>query len=164
MALGVLFPVLFHAVGLGPVFLPMFWPIAMSVFFLPLQFTVFVAILTPIVSSLLTGMPPISPPVLHIMIVELLVMAISSRLLFEKTQWGVFWILVCGLLASRLVLYVMVGHLAALLGLPEQLSSTLWVLRGGPGVLLILASIPVLVQRILHHSAFLMPRKNWSGD
>ncbi|MDZ7722548.1 MAG: ECF transporter S component [candidate division KSB1 bacterium] len=158
MALSVLFPILFHAVGLGPFFLPMFWPIAISLFFLPFGFAVAVAALSPLISTLITGMPPVSPPIIYIMIAELTVMAVVARALFNSTKLGVFWVLAAGLVASRIVLFFMVTVLASLLGLPEAFTSILWVLRGAPGLLMILVVVPILVRRISHHSVFMQRR------
>ena len=55
ITLGLVLPMLFHGLGLGRFFLPMFWPVAASGFFLTAPFCLAVGILTPWVSFLLTG-------------------------------------------------------------------------------------------------------------
>lgn len=152
IALAVLFPIVFHAVGLGAAFLPLFWPIAAAIFLLPLHFALIVSILAPLVSSLLTGMPPISPPILQVMIAELMAMVIVGHVFYHKFSFSTFWSLLMGLLASRIVLFFIVQLLAPLLGLPSQVFSIVWVTRGVPGILVILFFIPLLVTRLKHDS------------
>lgn len=154
MALAVLFPMLFHAVGAGSVFLPMFWPVLAAAFFLNLPFALTVGILSPIVSTMLTGMPPISPPILHIIIIELSVLAVVTNLLYRNTSWGVFWPALIGLLLSRIILFLVVLIIAPLLGLPPQIFSTALVLQGIPGVVAMLIVIPIIVSRIKHAPIF----------
>jgi len=152
IALAVLFPIVFHAVGLGAAFLPLFWPVAAAIFLLPLHFVLLVSVLAPVVSSLLTGMPPISPPILQVMIAELVAMVLVGFLFYYKFYLSTFWALLAGLLASRIVLFFIVSLLAPLLGLPSQIFSIVWVTRGIPGILLMLFFIPLLITRLNHNS------------
>lgn len=154
IALGVLMPIVFHGVGLGSIFLPMFWPVAAAAFFLPVSFAILVGILTPLVSFLFTGMPPISPPILYIMIFELLSLSLVTSLLYHKTRWGIFWPLLAGLLCSRIVLFFITIPLASILGLPSKIASTAYVLQGMPGIVLILIIISLLINRMKHEPIF----------
>ena len=62
IALGLILPMLFHlAGGMGVVFLPMHLPVLLAGFFLGPRFGLLVGIITPLLSSLLTGMPPLLP-------------------------------------------------------------------------------------------------------
>jgi len=146
MALGVLIPILFHAIGLGSVFLPMFWPVAMSAFFLPIPYALMVGGLTPILSSLLTGMPPISPPILQVMMFELVTLSGVVSALYKRTRLGLVWLLAIGMLASRFVLFIIVYFLAPILGLPKVLSIAA-VVRGIPGIVFIISLLPFIVRR-----------------
>lgn len=154
IALGVLLPIVFHGVGLGSIFLPMFWPVAIAAFFLPITFAVLVGILTPLVSFLFTGMPPISPPILYMMIFELLSLSLITSLLYYKTRWGIFWPLFTGLLCSRIILYFLTIPLALILGLPTKLASVAYVLKGLPGIIIILVIVSLLINRIKHEPIF----------
>ncbi|UCH97132.1 MAG: ECF transporter S component, partial [Candidatus Aminicenantes bacterium] len=58
MALALVFPMVFHAVGLGSAFLPMFYPIAAAGFLVALPVALVVGTMSPLVSALITGMPP----------------------------------------------------------------------------------------------------------
>ncbi|HPG38107.1 MAG TPA: ECF transporter S component [bacterium] len=154
IALGVLLPIVFHSIGLGSIFLPMFWPVAAAAFFLPVSFAALVGILTPLVSFLFTGMPPLSPPILYIMIFELLALSLITSLLYTRTRWGIVWPLVAGLLCSRIVLFFMVIPLASVLGLPPQLASAAYILKGLPGIILIIIVSSLLINRIKHEPIF----------
>ncbi len=150
MALAVLFPMLLHGVGAGSILLPMFWPVLAAAFFVSLPYAMAIGLLSPMVSSLLTGMPPISPPILHILIVELIVLAAATQVIYRETSWGIFWPSLIGLLLSRIVLFFMVTLVAPLLGLPAQLFSMAMVLKGLPGVVAMLIVVPLIVSRVKH--------------
>jgi hypothetical protein len=75
-ALAIIFPQFFHFLGLGSVFLPMFIPIMVGSMFLTWRFVILLAILSPTVSWLITGMPPIAPPILPLLILELAVVGL----------------------------------------------------------------------------------------
>ncbi|NLP11879.1 ECF transporter S component [bacterium] len=154
VALGLMLPALFHAVGLGSVFLPMFWPVALAGFFLPWPFAVAVAVLTPIVSSLLTGMPPVSPPILHLMMAELISLALVVTLLYQTVRWGLFWILLAGLSVSRLVGFLAARVLAEWLGLPASWSALAMVVQGVPGMVGMLLLLPLLTRRLKQENLF----------
>lgn len=153
LALGVLFPILFHAVGLGSVFLPMYWPIAAAGFFLPFTFAVLVGILTPVLSFLLTGMPPVSPPILHARAVELFCLSGAVCLVYGRTRWHPFWILFLSLFVSRMSLLFAAMVLAPMFGLPAKWISFASILQGLPGIVVMLLLIPVIVGRI--HTGFM---------
>ncbi len=158
MALSVLFPMLFHGFGLGSIFLPMFWPVAAAAFFLDLPLAIAVALLAPLLSSLITGMPPVSPPILQVMMAELFFLAGATSLLYFKTRWGILWPLLIGLILSRIVLFFIVTALAPFLGLPPNVFSISMVVQGTPGAAAILILLPIAINRIKHEPIFL-PRK-----
>jgi hypothetical protein len=148
IALGILIPVLFHIIGIGPVFLPMFWPIAVSAFFVPVSYAIAVGMLTPILSTIVTGMPPISPPILHVMIFELCFLSGIIGFMYNKTLFGSFWLTLTGLIVSRIVLYICAAILSPILGLPTELVSMAMILRGIPGTISMLLFIPILIRRV----------------
>ncbi|HEX9933727.1 MAG TPA: ECF transporter S component [bacterium] len=152
VALGILFPVLFHTIGLGSVFLPMFWPVAVAGMLLPFPNAVLVGVLTPVLSFALTGMPPASPPILYVMAAELACLSGTIAMLMSRTRWGLFWILFLSLLLSRIVLFLLSRILAPILGLPPNWISWYSVLKGLPGAAVMLAVVPAIVGRLKHHS------------
>lgn len=158
MALGFVFPVVFHMAGMGKVFLPMFWPLAVSGFFLTRPFAAAVGLLTPLISFLLTGMPPI--PILQLMMIELSVMTLTIRLLFDQTRLGAFWIVIAGLAVSRIVTWIGAEGIAPLLGLPPDLYALSKIIEGIPGIIAILIVVPLLVKRIFHIPIFQSRQSN----
>ena len=149
-AIAVLLPILFHGIGLGAVFLPMFWPVAASVFFLPLSFACCIAVLAPFVSMLLTGMPPV--PIIYIVLAQLFILALVTGYCRKKAQWGVFWPLLCGVIASQIAHFIAIIPLANILGLPSWLAAFPLLLKGVPGLALILIIVPAALSRIKHRS------------
>lgn len=145
MALGILVPIVFHAIGLGALFLPMFWPIAIGAFFLPPGLALLVGMLTPLLSTLLTGMPPISPPIVLVMMAELGALALVIAVLRGYCRLPDILVLFIALLGSRIVLFLVLISLIPLLGIPSGALSTALVLRGVPGILVILIVVPILL-------------------
>jgi hypothetical protein len=154
IALGVLIPILFHGLGLGSVFLPMFWPVATCPFFVPVSYAVAVGALTPLVSTLITSMPPLSPPVLPKMVVELIVLAGLTAWLYRKTNWGVFWLILIGLIASRMMNFFISAALAPILGLPSMWVALASTAKGMLGTFIILILIPLFINRIKKETIF----------
>ncbi|MCK5743200.1 MAG: ECF transporter S component [Caldisericia bacterium] len=85
IALGVLIPMIFHIAGggyLGKTILPMHIPVLLAGFFLPPMYALFVGMITPFLSTLITGMPP-AFPMMYIMIFELGAYALVASLLYR---------------------------------------------------------------------------------
>jgi hypothetical protein len=148
VALGLLIPILFHAVGLGAVFLPMFLPMALAAFLIQWKYAIAVGAITPIISSLMTGMPPLSPPIAQIMVFEGVALVSVTAWGFRHWRIGTLFPLAAGLLASHAVLFVCVMILAPIIGLPPQLTSAAIMIKGLPGVAMILIIIPFLINRL----------------
>lgn len=148
MGLGVLIPILFHAAGLGSMFLPMFLPLAAAGFYLPWGVAMAVGALTPMVSSLATGMPPLSPPIAQLMALEGLALTGVVGGFVRRPGIPCVVALVAGLAASRAMLVLWVMVVVPLLGLPARETSLAALVQGLPGIVLILAVVPLLVKRI----------------
>ena len=150
MALGVLIPIIFHALGLGPIFLPMFWPIAVSGFYLPVVPAMIVGCLTPILSMLLTGMPP--PPILYRMVWELAILGGCTACLYRNTRTGLMWPLVGGLIIAQIMGLLGAAAIAPLLGWPPEMYALATFLEGIPGSVTILICVPWLLHRLKNES------------
>lgn len=152
IALGVIVPILFHMVGLGSFMLPMFWPLCLGAFFLSPMLSILIGILTPLVSMLLTGMPP--APISYLMAPELAAACGLISVLRMKTGLGSFWILMTGLLASWAVMFVLTAGLAPLIGLPGRTAGVVRILKGLPGLLTMLVLLPFLLARMKKQPVF----------
>ena len=106
-ACAVVIPVLFHLVGLGSIFLPMFLPLSIGAYFLTPFFALLTGTIAPLTSSLLTGMPPLYPPIAIIMMIELSLFCLIISLLKHKTNFKNYVIIIIAIICDRIVLYVL---------------------------------------------------------
>lgn len=89
LALGILFPSVFHLIGMGGTsFLPMHIPVLVCGFLCGPWIGLIVGVLTPFLTSLFTGMPPLYP--------------IGLAMMIELGTYG----LCCGLLTKKCNLYI----------------------------------------------------------
>jgi uncharacterized membrane protein len=148
VALGILFPMAFHAVGLGRAFLPMHIPVLMCGLLTDPYTGLLVGALTPLLSALITGMPLLAPPVAQAMMVELGIYGFVASVLRRKRGVSVYPALLLTMAGGRLV-YGLLGALAfrfiGLGSIPVLYPVTAGLLTGAPGVLLQLAIVPPVV-------------------
>lgn len=148
IAIGILLPIVFHAVGLGKVFLPMHIPVLLSGFFCGPLVGMLVGLITPPLSAVLTGMPPLVPPVAQMMVFELGIYGLFTGLLYQRIRLGVYPSLVISMVAGRLV-YGFLGYLVLpLFGfkpVPLLYPLTYGLITGLPGILTQLALIPAVM-------------------
>lgn len=148
IAIGLVLPMVFHAIGGGgAVFLPMHIPVIIGGFFLSIPYTLVVGVLTPVLSSLLTGMPPVFP-VLPFMMFELATYGVMVSLLYRKYKMNAYVSLilsmVCGRIMAGCVVWVLATFFAAKLPNPIIFISSA-VTTGIPGIIIQLIFIPVIV-------------------
>ncbi len=151
IGLGLGFPLVFHVVGggnLGPVFLPMFLPLVAGAFFLPVPLAAFTGAATPIISALLTGMPPLAPPVAFLMAGELVALTAVVSLASRVFGWNTWLALAAGVLVDRAMLAILAAGLAPAFGLPAAMVTWSSLLFGVPGIALQFVIIPPLVRRL----------------
>ena len=144
-ALGVLFPQLFHMLGLGSTFLPMFLPVLAAGLLLPTRLALTVGLLTPLASWMLTGMPPLSPPILPLMLVELPAAALIAGALRRGLRWPVIASVGLAMAADRLLLFVLIEGVSAMAGIRHPLLGPAAVLAGLPGVALAVIVLPPVI-------------------
>ena len=148
IALGLAVPVVFHAVGLGATFLPMFLPVlAAGLLLRPLPAAA-VGLITPPLSSLLTGMPPMMPPVALVMAMEGAVLGGLAATLQRRASWNIHLTAAVAVLAERLVMVASTMLLAPLFGLPGRLAAFGLLATGLPGVALLVVAVPLLVRQL----------------
>ncbi|HCA46862.1 MAG TPA: ECF transporter S component [Armatimonadetes bacterium] len=125
IALGIVIPIALHALGggkLGSTLLPMYLPVLACAMLVSAPIAAAVGLLTPVLSSALTGMPPILP-VLPLMVAELTLMALIGSLLHRRLKLHALPAVALALLAGRVVMGLMAALLVAALpaGLQESL-------------------------------------------
>ncbi|NCD08970.1 MAG: ECF transporter S component [Negativicutes bacterium] len=150
VALGVLVPALFHMFGAaGSIFLPMHIPVLLAGLLLGSHSGVLVGALTPILSSLLTAMPPLFP-ILPIMVFELAVYGFAGGYFYYDCKMSVFKSLLAAMAAGRIA--AMAGAFLLMWILGVKLSPLYYVsgaiVTGLPGIVLQLLLVPLLVYRL----------------
>ncbi len=158
IALGVVIPMAFHAVGggrLGSVLLPMYLPVLACAMLVSPPIAAAVGLLTPVLSSALTGMPPILPT-LPIMAVGLTVMATLASVLHRRVKLHALPSVVLALLSGRVILGVVAWLLVSVLpaqmqdSLPEIMHNPISYVAAStvtaiPGLILQVIAVPALV-------------------
>lgn len=144
IALGVIFPQLFHIFGsdAGRMFLPMHIPVLLAGFLLGPVWGLAVGVIVPILSSIITGMPAV--PMLYFMLFELMAYAAVSGLLMKRMN--IYLALICTMLCGRVVYALALIVAVNMFGMNFPFASTAaffgGLATGLPGVLLQLVFIP----------------------
>jgi hypothetical protein len=145
VALALVLPAVFHALQLGHVFLPMYLPLLLGAFLVRPATAGLAAFGAPLLSALLTGMPPLVPPVAVWMAVELGAMAFAASWLRRGLRWPPIAVLAIALVGGRLLYAALVYGTSLLLHLPAGLLTVASLLSPWPGILLALAALPPVV-------------------
>lgn len=155
VALGLGFPWAIHMAGAGQIgkfLLPMFLPIVGGAFFLPFGAAVFAGAATPFLSSILTGMPPLAPPIGPIMMVELAAMAGMVVLVYQKLRANVWVTIASAVVVDRLILAFLAAGLGKMLKLPPAMITWATLVVGIPGMVLLFVVLPPVVARLKAYS------------
>jgi hypothetical protein len=148
-ALGVAVPVLSHMMGMGMVFLPMHLPVLICGLLVSAPAAFAVGVVTPLISSALTGMPPLFP-MGALMSVELGVLACSASLFSRKCKLPVVLSIVLAMTSARLAGGLERILLAPMVGLQQGFIAYLAasVIESWPGIALQLIAVPIVVRLI----------------
>jgi hypothetical protein len=146
-AAGLLLPILFHMVQLGPLFMPMYLPLVTLAFFvrpLPAALTAFI---TPLLSGAVTGMPPFFPPIALFMAVELSVMGALIAVVHRRWPGLNEWlVLVPTLFLGRVLNVGLVYLFSYFIQLPAGFMAGFSFVSGWPGIVLMIAVVPVIAR------------------
>jgi hypothetical protein len=154
-AAAMLLPVIFHVFHLGSMFMPMYLPLVSLSFFVgPIPATM-TALLLPLLSGAITGMPPFYPPIAFIMSVELATMCgiiACVRRLLPKLNGLI--ILIPVLILGRCIGIGLIYLMAILMKLPAGFVVGASLLSGWPGIVLMIVAIPAILRlsRLVSHS------------
>ena len=152
IAAGLVLPMGFHRLGLGTAFLPMHIPVFIGALVCGPWFGVIGALCTVSLSCVLTGMPPVFP-VGVCMMVELAVYAGVSAGIMERRKYRIsslYMALAAGIVAGRIANGLANAAAAAFSGVQYSLSS-FWegtVVATAPGTILLLCIVPGIVYAI----------------
>lgn len=150
VGLGLLLPfATAHAFGMyGNVFLPMHLPVFLTGLLCGPMYGALGGIIIPVLSTLLTGMPPVFP-MLPIMTGELFTYGLVSGLLYNKVKMPLYPSLLISMLCGRLV-YGLILQALLLTGAEalRSLSVLGAFLEGIPGIITQLILIPAIVYAV----------------
>lgn len=147
IALGVIIPAVFHFAKIaGVVFLPMHIPVLIAGFYLSPFYAVLVGVLTPLISSVLTGMPPLYP-IAVIMSCELAAYALIVSIMNKR---NIFITLILAMLGGRILAGLSVFVLQSSFGL--KMNPIIYlkgaIIKGMPGILIQLILIPIIIKSV----------------
>jgi hypothetical protein len=148
LAAALALPIFFHALGLGSAFMPMFFPLALAGFLVAPPLAMITGVAAPLVSALLTGMPPFYPPIAFIMMAEGLLFTAMPWVLEKLLRLPVWAALFVILVLDRALLFLMVRALALCLELPPAMLGWATVLHGVPGLALVLTLLPWIIPKL----------------
>ncbi|MGQ9455259.1 MAG: ECF transporter S component [Armatimonadota bacterium] len=148
-ALGVVLPIIFHLVGLGKTFLPMHLPVLVCGFLVSPAVAFSVGFVTPLASSVLTGMPPLVPTAL-LMTLELAALALTASLCYQKLRLPTTISVLVAIFAARVVGGLELFALAPLIGFNPNLTLYLTqsVIFSLPGIIMQIIAAPLAVAAI----------------
>lgn len=161
VAIGLTLPIIFHSFAMGgPVFLPMHIPVLLGGFLLSPIYALLVGMLTPLLSSVLTGMPPFFPGAIQMMF-ELGVYSLVISLLYHRYKLGIYPSLLTSMLLGRftagIVNYILLTHFLAK-AFSLKIYITAAFATALPGIIIQLIAIPALV-KLLEHANILQHKK-----
>ncbi|NLK43159.1 MAG: ECF transporter S component [Tissierellia bacterium] len=154
LALGLIIPYIFHSSGIaGNIFLPMHIPVLIGGFLLPPQFALLLGILTPIINSLITGMPSFFP-IAIIMVFELGTYGLLASVLYFKLRLPTVIALILSMLGGRIIAGLVVFILAIFFAIPlEPITYIIGAITAGiPGIVIQLILIPILIHGIVRYT------------
>jgi niacin transporter len=149
LALGVVLPIAFHSVAnAGSIFLPMHIPVLLCGIICGWPYGLACGVLAPILSSLITGMPPMA--YVPSMVCELAVYGLATGLIKQFVKTGkplldIYIALISAMLLGRITF----GVLNALIFRAGEYSLAVWTtaafVTALPGIIIQLIVIPILV-------------------
>lgn len=151
LALAIILPVAFHQFGVaGRIFLPMHIPVLLCGFTIGATAGAIVGLLAPVLSHLLTGMPPLYA--VPLMTLELPLYGIVAGLTYKKMGMNIYLSLLIAMVIGRLAFALGLVILGLFIELPygpmQFFAAGGAVVTGLPGVILQIIIIPPLVAAI----------------
>lgn len=154
LAIGIIVPMIFHTTGIsGTIFLPMHIPVLLGGFLLPPSLALLLGMLTPILNSLITGMPPLFPMAI-IMVFELGIYGLVASFLYRRLELPSVVALIISMVAGRIMAGLVVFILAAFFAVKMDPMTFVigGVTTGIPGIIIQLILVPSLVYSITRYT------------
>lgn len=151
--LGILLPRIINFVGsptLGNLLSPMHIPVFLTGLTLGPFFGFFVGAVTPLFSTLLTGMPPFSPPITILMAFELAAYGFLSGILYNKLKKNIYISLILSMVGGRIVFALTLVFIAPLFAFNPPFINFMKasLLTAVPAVIIQIVLLPLIVEKI----------------
>lgn len=151
VAMGLILPVLFHMITAnGPIFLPMHIPILIGAAFVSPWIALIAGALTPLLSSVTTGMPPLMP-IAVLMSAELAAYGFTMSWLMIKRNMNIYAALVISMVVGRIALgisaIILTSFFAVKLNPVMYLKGA--ILSGVPGIVIQLLFVPIVIKALM---------------
>lgn len=144
----ILLPQVFHIFGMaGTVFLPMHIPVILAGFTLGPIYGLLAGVASPVISTMLTGMP-VAFPMLPIMIFELGAYGVVSGLLKKYTKLPIILKLILTMLVGRIFYAVIFWIITMFADISANLSVVSAFITGIPGILIQLVLITSIIKSL----------------
>ena len=157
IALGIVLPISFHylGTGLGAIFLPMHIPVLLGGALLGPLAGIIIGAITPVLSSVFTGMPPLIPMV-PIMFLELALYGFFIGYLYRTININLYVSLILTMIAGRIGSGIMVWVLVNIFSiskLPGNPLLFIWgsIVKGLPGIAIQLILIPLVLKYLYNY-------------
>ncbi|GAA0180053.1 ECF transporter S component [Clostridium sediminicola] len=150
LALGIIIPFTFHFAGIaGKVFLPMHIPVMLCGFILGEKYGALVGFITPLLSAVTTGMPPLFP-IGVAMAFELATYGFVAGVLYNKKRINVLGVLFISMILGRLVSAIVNFILLSFVGktFVFKIFITTCTVTALPGIVVQLLLIPVIIKAL----------------
>jgi riboflavin transporter FmnP len=151
LALAVVLPVGFHAFGIGGrVFLPMHFPVLLAGFLVGPYSGLAVGLMSPLISHLITGMPPTYA--VPLMSLELTLYGLVAGLAYRRLRLNIYIALIAAMIVGRIMFGLGLFILGMFMELPYTatvfFSTAGPILAGLPGMIAQLVVIPIIVAAV----------------
>jgi len=148
VALGVLLPIIFHWFQLGKIFLPMHIPVLLCGLMLGPYYGGLCGAVVPLLSYLLTNMPPVFFPVTIAMMVELCAYGVLAGLFIKKTHH--ILALILAMVGGRIIGVAALAVLLLGAGMEFVLAAELvnYFVAVWPGILIQVIAIPAIMEAV----------------
>lgn len=168
IAIGIYLPILFHSIpNGGKIFLPMHLPAMVAAFFLPCTYAFAIGFFTPILSSILTGMPALAPvPMPLILAIEIgtyaLVISSLRKIVFRnKSYFSPLIAVIPALIIGRIITMIITFMLSRFLGF-KMITPMMFVwtamVTGAIGIIIQIVAIPPIYRLLVR----VLP--GWNGQ
>lgn len=154
IAIGLVLPIAFHSIpNAGKIFTPMAIPVLLVAFFLPWQYSLAVGVITPLLSSMLTGMPPMLPlPMAAMMAAEyglasVIISTFKNKLSNTKKIYSVYICLIPAIILGKILSGLVLKAAIEFFGVkgPGMWTYIIGAITLGlPGLIIIIVLIPIL--------------------